>query len=74
MMWNKGNGGSANQDGARWFLRSSGTSKLQAWRVLSKRCPKYDGRMGLSPQRYVWHGSRNQGGRLEERSRMLLTL
>lgn len=53
MMWNKGNGGSANQDGARWFLRSSGTSKLQAWRVLSKGCPKYDGRMGLSPQRYV---------------------
>lgn len=21
MMWNKGNGGSANQDYARWFLR-----------------------------------------------------
>jgi hypothetical protein len=54
------------------YLRLVEPSRLQGAGACCRRgCPEYDGRMGLSAQRYVWHGSRNQGARLElEESQM----
>lgn len=57
MMWNKGNGGSANQDDGRWFLRGGWNQQLTVQAGLGCVVDWVPQIMaaeeGLSAQRYV---------------------
>lgn len=49
MMWNKGNGGSANRDGAQWFLRLVEPATTGLASVVEGVPQNMTVEMGLSP-------------------------
>lgn len=51
MMWNKGNGGRANRDGAQWFLRLVEPSNYRPGVCGRNDAPNMTAEMGLSPHR-----------------------